>query len=202
MGSPKINQQLFTVDEYLAIERFSEERHQYLDGSIFAMAGESGEHGDICMNISGALFHQLKDKSCRARSKDTKVRSGSTPKYPRTMSGLYSYPDIVVICSEPEYVDGYKDIIFNPTVIMEVLSPTTEEFDRGEKLKRYKLWNPSLQDCLLVSQDQPRIERHSRQAETGWSIEIFTGLEASVTLSSIECVVKLADVYDRIGFAE
>jgi Uma2 family endonuclease len=90
MALRKIEQQRFTVDDYLAIERFSEERHEYLDGYIFGMAGESGEHGDFCTNISGSLFVQLRGKPCRTRSKDTKVRSGPTPKHPRSMSGLYS----------------------------------------------------------------------------------------------------------------
>ena len=117
------------------------------------------------------------------------------------MSGLYCYPDVVVICGDPEYQDAYTDIVLNPTIIIEVLSPTTEAFDRGEKLTRYKTWNRTLQDCLLVSQDQPRVEHHGRQADGGWTCKIYDGLEASVALASIACIVKLADVYDRIVFS-
>lgn len=202
MGLRKIQQREYTVDGYLAIERLSEERHEYLDGDIHLMAGESITHGVITVNCVLSLGNQLRGKPCRVLTKDTKVRSGPSPKKPFSKTGLYSYPDVVVICGEPVCEDDNGEIVLNPTVIIEVLSPTTEEFDRGEKLKRYQLWNPSLQDCLLVSQDQPRIERHTQQAEGGWSVEIYTGLEATVTLASIECVLKLADVYDRIDFAE
>ena len=94
-------QPLYTVAEYLAFERESEERHEYLDGMIYAMAGESGEHGDISMNLSILLGSQLKGRDCRARSKDTKVRSGPIPKLKYSTKGLYSYPDVLVICGEP-----------------------------------------------------------------------------------------------------
>src|ERR1700682_4990288 len=168
---------IFTVDEYLAIERFTEERHEFLDGQIYAMAGESGEHGDISANLVGTLVNQLKGTPCRVRAKDTKVRSGPTPRLVGSTSGLYSYPDIVVFCGEPEYHDTYEDVILNPTVIVEVLSPTTEAFDRGEKFARFKTWNLTLQDYLLVSQDQPQIEHFGRQFDGGWSNHRHTGLE-------------------------
>src|ERR1043165_4536311 len=112
MGFPK-RPPVFTVDEYLALERSAEERHEYLDGEIYAMAGESGEHGDISVNIVGILFAQLKGKPCRARTKDTKVRRGPQPTLGRNMTGLYSYPDIVVICGEPEYHDDFTDLVLN-----------------------------------------------------------------------------------------
>jgi Uma2 family endonuclease len=113
----------------------------YLDGLIFAMAGESLPHGIISVNLVVALGSQLKGKPCQALTKDTKVRSGPTPMSPRSTSGVFSYPDIVVVCEEPEFHDAHMDIILNPTVIVEVLSSSTEAFDRVEKFSRYKTWN-------------------------------------------------------------
>lgn len=193
---------LFTVDEYLALERAAEERHEYLDGEIFAMAGESGEHGDISVNLAASLHAQLKGTPCRARSKDTKVRSGPSPRGHQNTSGLYSYPDLVVICGEPEYHDAFRDVILNPTVILEVLSPSTESFDRDVKFSRYKDWNPTLMEYMLVSQDRPQIEQFQRQADGSWSCQRQTGLDTSLAIPSIQVSLQLADVYDRVVFAE
>src|SRR5258708_35761417 len=110
MGLPK-PKPMYTVEDYLTIERASEERHEYLDGQIYAMAGESGEHGDISVNLIASLATQLKGTPCRARTKDTKVRSGPAPRSRQSSAGLYSYPDIVVICGEPEYHDAHTDVI-------------------------------------------------------------------------------------------
>ncbi len=201
MGMPKLKPR-FTVDQYLAIERSSEERHFYLDGEIYAMAGESSVHGDISANLVGMLYLQLKGKRCRARTKDTKVRSGPTPTAGRNMTGLYSYPDVLVICGEPEHLDEHQDVVTNPAVILEVLSPETEAFDRGEKFTRYQTWNPTLTDYLLVSQHQPQVEHYVRQKDGSWKYQLHMSLEASVAIDSIECTLRLADVYDRIRFSE
>jgi Uma2 family endonuclease len=201
MGLPK-PQPLYTVDEYLTIERGSEERHEFVDGHIYSMAGESDEHADISMNLAITLGSQLIEKPCRARTKDTKVRSGPEPKTGRASSGMYSYPDIVVVCGDVQHHDTHKDVILNPTVIIEVLSPSTETFDRGEKFTRYQTWNPTLTDYLLVSQDQPQIEHYSRKAGGGWSYDRHAGLDAEVAIASIECTLRLVKVYHRIVFAE
>ena len=192
----------YSVDDYLAIERESKERHIYLDGEIYAMAGESPAHGDISTNTLGLLYSQLKGTPCRARTKDTKVRSGRIPMSGKGTSGLFSYPDILVVCGEPEYHDAFKDVILNPTTIVEVLSESTEAFDRGEKFRRYRKWNPTLRDYILVSQDKPQIEHYERQPNGRWSFDSHEGLESEVVIASIRCVLKLADVYDRIVFAE
>jgi len=195
-------QLFFTVEEYLALERKAEERHEYLDGQIYAMAGESPEHADICTNLTRIISTQLLGSPCRVRSKDTKVRSGPVPNRRPMTKGLFSYPDIVVICGEPQYHDEHRDVILNPTVIIEVLSESTEAFDRGEKFLRYQTWNPTLTDYLLVSQTSPIIEHYVRQADGGWSYYIYQGLEQSLSITSIDCTLRLAEVYDRVVFPE
>ncbi len=193
-------QPYYTVEEYLKLERESEERHEYLDGQIFAMAGESGPHADISMNLARIVANQLLGTPCRARAKDTKVRSGPAPKPGRQASGLYSYPDLVVVYGEPKYHDDCTDVILNPTVIVEVLSPATEAFDRGEKFTRYQRWNPTLTDYLLVSQNQAQIEHFHRQADGSWLLHRYAGLKTTVPIPSIKATLKLADVYDRVAF--
>ncbi|MBI3951332.1 MAG: Uma2 family endonuclease [Acidobacteria bacterium] len=190
----------YTVEEYLALERESEERHEYLDGEIYAMAGESPDHGAICTNIGGQLYAQLRGTPCQVFSKDMKVRSGPEPNPLRPPRGLYSYPDLLVVCGEMKFHDEHRDVLLNPTVIIEVLSPTTEVFDRGEKWLRYQTWLPSLTDYLLVSQSKPMIEHYLRQPDGAWLYSLVNGLEGSVSLVSIGCTLWLADVYDRIGF--
>lgn len=199
MGALKLKPR-FSVDEYLAMERAASDRHIYLDGEIYAMAGESDEHGDITMNLSGVLHSQLKGTPCRARAKDAKVRSGLAPLSGKSTKGMFSYPDIVVVCGEVEHHDAHKDIILNPKIVFEVLSRTTEAFDRGEKFTRYQTCNPTLTDYVLVLQDKPQIEHYQRQPDGKWSYCLHLGLEGSVTIASIGCTLKLADVYDRVVF--
>ncbi len=201
-ATSKLKHGSFAIDQYLKIERSSEDRHYFLDGEIYGMAGESPVHGDITTNIVIILGTQLKGRPCRVRSKDTKVRSGPVLSAGETTRGLFSYPDVLVICGEPEYHDAAKDVVLNPQVIVEVLSPSTEAFDRGEKFNRLQTWNPTLSDYLLVSQDRPQIEHFVRQPEGQWTYCRTMGLDASVVIASIQCRMNLADVYDRIVFAE
>jgi Uma2 family endonuclease len=190
----------YSVEEYLALERESEDRHEYLDGEIHAMAGESPEHGSICTNISGQLYSQLRGKDCQVFSKDTKVESGPTPQTSHATRGSYSYPDLVVVCGELKFRDDHRDVLVNPTVIIEVLSPTTEAFDRGEKWIRYQTWLLTLSDYLLVSQSKRQIEHFHRRGGTEWRYSLVHGIEGSLSLDSIGCKLQLADVYDRIVF--
>lgn len=190
----------YSVEEYLALERESEERHEYLDGQIYAMAGESPEHGAICTNLGGQLYAQLRGKSCQVFSKDTKVRSGPAPRPGLTLKGLYSYPDLVVVCGELKFHDEYRDVLLNPSVIIEVLSPATEAFDRGEKWAGYQTWLLELTDYLLVSQTKPRIDHFHRRAGGEWLYSLVNNLEDSLRLDSIGCVLQLTDIYDRIIF--
>ena len=192
---------LLTVDEYLAQERAAEERHLYLDGQVFAMAGESDEHGDISMNVSGLFHAHLRGKRCRPRGGNSRIRSGpAAPVSGKRTKGMFSYPDVVVICGEVEYHDRFRDVIVNPTMIVEVLSQSTESFDRGEKFTRYQLWNPTLRDYVLISQNKPQIEHFHRLPDGAWKYKLYTGLKAAIKLPSIQITLKLAEVYERVEF--
>ncbi len=199
MATP-LAQLLYTETEYLEMERESEERHEYIDGYVYAMAGESTEHGDISVNLGWILGSQLRDTPCRLRIANSKVRSGPRPTLPRSHKGLFSYPDLFVLCGELEFYDEYKDVFLNPTAIFEVLSSSTENYDRGEKFLRYQNYNPSLRDYILISQTSPRIEHYSRQPDGSWTYRVYQGLNASFSIKSIKCSLKLAEVYERVKF--
>jgi Uma2 family endonuclease len=199
----------FTVEEYLAFERAANERHEYLDGVIYAMpgsatpqamAGESEAHGIICTNLSGVLFAQLRSTPCRVLSKDMRVRCG--PYRPHTRQGFYAYPDLVVVCGPSRHHDQARDVLLNPTVIVEVLSPSTEAFDRGDKWQRYRRWLPTLRDYVLVAQERPAIDHYQRPPRGRWALESLAGLEAHLHLPSLACTVPLAEVYERLVFAD
>jgi Uma2 family endonuclease len=199
MAFPK-TKTFYTVEDYLRIDRSEDERYEYLDGEIYLMAGESDAHADISTNLIGILYNGLKGTNCRARAKDTKVRSGSLPQKPRSTKGMFSYPDVVVICGEPQYLDEHRDVILNPSVIFEVLSESTEQFDRGEKFLRYSNWNPTLTDYVLISQHKPLVEHYIRRADGAWTLYRYSGLDADFPIESINCRLKLADIFDRIIF--
>lgn len=191
---------LHTVEEYLEMERASEVRHEYLDGEIFEMSGESLSHGRISTNLVAELRRQLRGKPCDVLSKDMKVRSGWLPSPRRTMKGLFSYPDVVVVCGQPQFHDEYQDILTNPNVIIEVLSDATEKFDRGEKFRRYREQLPTLTHYVLVSQAGPYIDHFTRREGGVWVLVPVEGLEGTLRLDSIDCVLPLAEVYDRVEF--
>jgi Uma2 family endonuclease len=170
---------VFTPKEYLSLERFSEIRHEYLDGFVFAMAGESPNHSTICFNLAVVIGSQLKDSPCRGFSPNMKVCAGE--------KGLYAYPDLAVVCGEPVFHDEHRDVLVNPTVIFEVLSPSTEAYDRGEKFLRYSTQIETLQDYVLVSQDRPRIEHFSCQPDGSWLRAEVGGADGVLSLPSIIC---------------
>ena len=184
----------FSPEDYLSLERVSEIRHEYLDGFVYAMAGESPTHSIICFNIAVAVGERIKGTPCRGYSPNMKVRTKD--------ESLYSYPDLAVVCGEPVYHDKHGDVLVNPTVVFEVLSRSTEAYDRGEKSQRYRTEIESLRDFVLVAQDRPRVEHFSRGADGDWSRAEIEGLDGVLSLASIDCRVRLADVYDRIAFAD
>jgi Uma2 family endonuclease len=198
-----------TVEEYLEMERTSEVRHNYVDGYVFpvhgpvAMAGESLSHGRVSSNVHGLFFVQLLGKPCEPFTKDTKVRSGPLgPRNPRATAGMFSYPDVVVVCGKPEFQDDRSEVILNPKVIVEVLSPSTEEFDRVDKFERYERWNSTLTDYLLVRQNRPLVEHYTRQTDGTWVLRRTAELDAVVNIPSVGVSLRLADVYDRVEFPE
>ncbi len=206
MGFAKLKEETgreYTVQEYLEMERAAFERSEYISGEIFAMAGESNNHGIVSVNLTSEIHQQLKGKDCQLRAKDTKVASNILPdKKTPSMKGMFSYPDMVIICGEPEFHDEHKDIILNPKVIIEVLSESTELFDRNTKFIRYSKFNPTLTDYILVSQDKPMIEHFVRQDDESWKIYTYFGLKATSTIESIGCKLKLSDIYDRVKFSK
>ena len=192
MALPQEYLPALTGEQYLEIERFSEIRHEYLDGLVYAMAGESRDHSRICFNLAGIIQPQLKDKPCEGFSPNMKVKTG--------IGGLYAYPDLMIVCGEAIFHDEHGDVLLNPTVIFEVLSPSTEKYDRGEKFRRYQQIE-SLQDYVMVSQDKARIENHHRQSDGTWTSTEVNGLNGLLVLSSIDCRIPLVEVYrhTRVG---
>lgn len=182
----------FSPEEYLAFERGTDARHEYLDGHVYAMAGESIEHSRICVNVAGELRARLKGRSCEVLSPNMKVVTSP--------SGLFSYPDVVVICGEPQFYDERRDILTNPTVVFEVLSPSTEAYDRGEKFLRYRTQIETLQEYVLVSQHRPLVEHYVRQPDGSWSYASAGDLSEAIDLPSIDCRLPLSEIYDRIIF--
>ncbi|MPY88241.1 MAG: Uma2 family endonuclease [Luteitalea sp.] len=180
-----------TVADYLAFERGSDSRHEYLDGHIYAMAGESMEHSTINANLIVRLGVQLQGRPCQVFSPNMKVRT--------TPSGLYAYPDVTVVCGDPHLHDEHRDVLINPTVIIEVLSPSTEAYDRGEKFRRYRQID-TLSDYLLVAQKQPLIEHYRRQSDQSWLYTAVSDLEGQVDIASINCSLRLREAYERITF--
>lgn len=179
-----------TPEEYLAWERKSDTKHEYLHGEIIAMSGASRAHSLIVTNISGELYIQLKGGICEVHTNDMRVRT-----HPEIS---YFYPDVVVVCGEPRFEDSTFDTLLNPIVLVEVLSPSTQAYDRGEKFKNYQQLT-SLREYILVSQDEVRIERYRRQ-EMQWKLTEFRSLGGVLSLASIECELSLDDIYRRVKF--
>jgi Uma2 family endonuclease len=180
-----------TPAEYLYWERKAETRHEYLDGVVVAMAGASREHTLIVGNIGRQLGNQLEERPCETYQTDMRVRV--------LECNRYYYPDIAVVCGEPQFEDAELDTLLNPTVIVEVLSDSTQRKDRGEKSDCYRTLE-SLQVYVLVSQHEPRIECFIRHSDNTWRYEATAGIDSVLTLEAIGCTLRLADVFARITF--
>lgn len=177
-----------SVEEYLEMERTSEVRHEYYDGEIFAMVGASLNHNRILTNLVVLLHPQVRKRRCEICVNDMRVHVPAT--------GLYTYPDLVVICGKPELADEQGETLLNPTVIFEVLSESTEAYDRGQKFEHYRSLD-SLMEYLLVAQDKAKIEHFVRQKD-GWLLTEAKGLDSVVSLPSIDCELRLAEVYELV----
>jgi Uma2 family endonuclease len=180
-----------TPEDYLAMERQAETKSEYLDGEMFAMTGGSRWHSLAIGNLVRELSLQLRHRPCQVYPSDLRVHIPA--------SGLYTYPDLIVVCGEPRLQDEHQDTLLNPTVIIEVLSPTTEAYDRGKKFEHYRSIE-SLMEYLLVSQSEPHIEQYLRQDGNRWLFTETAGLEASLALPSIQCELALAEVYEKFAF--
>ncbi len=178
----------YTVEEYLTLERSASCKSEFHDGQIYAMTGASRKHNLITVNIAREISGQLKKRPCEAYGSDMRVKAAE--------ARSYHYPDLVVVCGTPEFEDAHVDTLLNPTLLIEVLSPSTEAYDRGGKFAHYRKI-PTLREYLLVAQDQPSIERYQRQGDV-WVLSEAVGLEAVVPLDSIDCVLSLREVYDKV----
>lgn len=178
-----------TSEEYLALERTSQYKHEYFRGEIFAMAGASERHVSIVANLMYMLVGQLKGRPCKAYANDLRLQVSPT--------GLYTYPDILVVCGTPHFADEQQDTLLNPTVLMEVLSESTETYDRGKKFDHYRAL-PSVSDYLLIAQDQHKIEHFVRQEAHRWLYAAHTSLNDVIEITSIACALLLGDVYDKV----
>jgi Uma2 family endonuclease len=178
-----------TPEEYLALERKAERKSEYFDGEMFATSGASREHNLIVTNIIREISQQLKERPCEVYPSDMRVKIPAT--------GLYTYPDVVVVCGEPKFEDDHLDTLLNPTLIIEVLFESTEAYDRGKKSAHYRTVK-SLAEYLLVAQDAYRIEQYVRQASNQWLLCEARGLEETLRLSSIQCDLTLKEVYAKV----
>ena len=180
-----------TPEEYLEMERKAEFKSEYFAGEVFVMAGARRNHNKIVGNLNGLIWQHLKGKKCESYSNDMRV---FVPK-----TGLYTYPDVVVVCGEPKFQDKVFDTLLNPTLLIEVLSDSTEGYDRGKKFAHYRSIE-SLQEYVLVSTDEARIEKYVRHGDGFWFFSEAVGTDAEIEFTSIECRIALAEVYDKIDF--
>jgi Uma2 family endonuclease len=178
-------------EEFLAFERSSDEKNEYRDGEIVLMSGASINHNRISTNLTGLLWQGLKGKDCENYSSDLRVW------VPKTR--LYTYPDAIVVCGEPQFVDDEFDTRTNPVLLIEILSDSTENYDRGEKFKNYRSID-SLREYILVSQKSAAIEKYLKHGDGFWMLSEAYGLDGTITLETIECVLPLSDVYDKVNF--
>lgn len=182
-----------TPQDYLALERKAKTKSEYYAGEVFALAGASKNHSAIVPNLSFLLVGQLKGRPCVVYTSELRVKVSAT--------GLYTYPDVAVVCGKPVFDDEYEDTLLNPTLIIEVLSKSTETYDRGEKFAHYRALE-SLTDYILVAQDTPRLEHYARQADGAWRFADALGFDGAVVVDSIQCVLGLVDVYDKVSVTE
>jgi len=179
-----------TPEQYLKIERAAETKSEYYNGEMFAMAGTSFRHAQISMNVAAELRQGLRGSKCQAVSSE--VRLGVSP------TGLYTYPDVMVVCG-PKFADNDFDTVTNPTVIIEILSPTTEAFDRGKKFESYRTLD-SLRDYLMVAQDRVHVEHYTRQPGGFWTLQEASDRERTVEIASVGCGFKVAAAYENVAF--
>jgi len=185
-----IAENYLTPEQYLEIERAAERKSEYHAGQMFLMAGATEAHVLITTNLGIALGVRLRDSPCRTYTTDLRLKVSE--------AGLYTYPDVMVACGGAQFEDGRRDVLLNPTVIIEVLSPSTEAYDRGNKFEFYRKLD-SLQEYVLVAQDRYYVEHFIRQADgEPWLRTEQSGLTAMLELPAIGCQVPLAEIYHKV----
>jgi Uma2 family endonuclease len=179
----------YTPEEYLALERNAESKSEYFAGEIFLMAGASERHNLIVANLIAEFRSQFKKRPCKVYPSDMRVKVSA--------SGLYTYPDVTVVCGEAQFEDEHNDTLLNPTLIIEVLSESSEAYDRGKKFEHYRSLE-MLSDYFIIAQDKPEVEHFVRQPDDKWLFSAYSGLNAKVTIESVNCEIMLAEVYDKV----
>ncbi|PWU05447.1 MAG: hypothetical protein C5B51_14385 [Terriglobia bacterium] len=182
-----------TPEAYLEIERAAESKSEYYNGRMYAMAGTTFRHGLIVSNLSRGLGNSLAGGPCSVVTSDLRVLVSA--------SGLYTYPDVVVVCGEPRLTDVWMDTLLNPALLIEVLSPSTEARDRGFKSSQYRTID-TLREYALVSQTESRVEVYSRQPNGRWILSEATGLDVICQFESINCRMALSEIYAKVNFTE
>ena len=178
-----------TPEQYLEIERKAEFKSEYYQGEMYAMSGGRHAHNRLAFNLIGLIGAQIRHGSCQGYTSDMRVHIPST--------GLYTYPDVTVVCGEPQFADDTRDTLLNPNLVVEVLSPSTEAYDRGRKFEHYRSV-ASVNEYLLVSSDRVSAELFTRQEGDGWLLTAAGRLEDSLELKTIGCRIVLADVYEKV----
>jgi Uma2 family endonuclease len=179
----------YTPEEYLALERQAQCKSEYYAGEIFAMAGASRWHHLIGTNVLREVSLQLKGRPCTTYPSDMRVKVSPT--------GLYTYPDVTVVCGEALFEDNQQDTLLNPTLIVEVLSASTEAYDRGGKFAHYRKL-PSLMEYVLITQTKPHIEHYLCQQDNRWLLSEVDSVQDTLHLPAIDCYLALAEVYDKV----
>jgi Uma2 family endonuclease len=182
-----------TLEDYFELERTSDIKHEYVNGEIVAMAGAKRKHNLICASLGASLYSIAQKKGCETYPSDMRL---GTP------TGLYAYPDGMVMCGKAE-ISTFKGLetLHNPILIVEVLSPSTEDFDRGAKFRHYRSI-PSLQVYLLIDQDVPHVEMHTRQSDDSWLLRDTIGLDSEIHIEPLNATLRLRDIYAQIDFDE
>ncbi|MEL6408051.1 MAG: Uma2 family endonuclease [Chloroflexota bacterium] len=176
--------------EYLAFEQDSDTRHEFLNGKVYAMAGASRAHSRLMVNLTRLIGNHLQDSPCELYPADMRIMM---------TQGKYTYPDLSVVCGDAQFAENTFDSLVNPVMIIEILSPSTEAYDRGAKFRNYRLL-PSLREYVLVAQDAPRIERFTLSDDAIWHYVDIGGLDTQIELTKITCTLALSDVYQNVQF--
>lgn len=181
----------YTLEEYFALEETAEYKSEYFQGEIFAMAGGSANHSSIALNVGGALDDALLEQPCRVFNSDIKIQVKK--------NGFYTYPDVAIVCGEVKFASKRDDTITNPLIVVEVLSPSTESYDRGKKFELYKGLE-SFQDYLLIDQNRVYIEYHHKLGPNKWLTQTYEDLDEIIKFEGIELELPVKRVYRKIGF--